>query len=151
MFRGVFEISMDAKGRLAIPARLRDSLHEVSGGNLIATIDLISPCVVIYPLPQWELVEQKMQEVPTLKPEVRRIHRMLMGYASDLQPDGSGRVLMPASLREYGALEKTLVLVGQGTKLELWSSERWDAETQVSLGSIAAGNPIPEEFSDVPF
>ena len=120
MFRGVSHISMDAKGRLALPAKHRERLTAECGGQLVATIDTQSPCLLIYPLPTWEPLEQEIQDLPAMNPAVRRFQRLLIGYASDLEFDASGRVLLPSSLREYASLEKKLVLVGQGKKMELW-------------------------------
>lgn len=125
MFRGVSHISMDAKGRLAMPAKHRERLLSDCAGQLVATIDIQSPCLLIYPLPAWETLEREIQDLPSLKPAVRRIQRLMIGYASDLEFDGSGRVLLPQSLREYASLQKKLVLVGQGKKFELWDEAAW--------------------------
>ena len=146
MFRGVSHISMDAKGRLALPARHREKLLADCAGQLVATIDLQSPCLLIYPLPTWETIEQEIQELPSLKPAVRRIQRLLIGYASELEFDGSGRVLLPQSLREYASLQKKLVLVGQGKKMELWDEAAWLAERAKMLQESKDDGAIPEEL-----
>ncbi len=141
MFRGVQNINMDAKGRLAVPTRQREHLLSLCGGEIVVTVDTDSTCLVIYPLPEWERIEAAVQKLPALKPGVKRFRRLLLGYATDLQLDGSGRVLLPQSLREYAQLEKKLVLVGQGTKLELWSETLWEAEL-----NSEADEELPEEL-----
>ena len=149
MFRGVSHISMDAKGRMALPARHREKLLADCAGQLVATIDTQSPCLLIYPLPTWETIEREIQELPSLNPAVRRFQRLLIGYASDLELDGSGRVLLPQSLREYASLEKKLVLVGQVNKMELWDEAAWFAERAKLLGEATGEGAIPEELMSI--
>ena len=133
VFRGVQHINMDAKGRLAMPSRQREPLQSRCDGQIVVTIDTQSSCLVLYPLPEWERIEQDIQSLPALKPAVKRFQRLVLGYATDLELDGSGRVLLPQPLRDYAQLEKKLVLVGQGNKLELWSEELWLAERDQAL------------------
>jgi MraZ protein len=149
MFRGVSHISMDAKGRMALPARHREKLLADCAGQLVATIDTQSPCLLIYPLPTWETIEREIQELPSLNPAVRRFQRLLIGYASDLELDGSGRVLLPQSLREYASLEKKLVLVGQVNKMELWDEAAWFAERAKLLDEATGEGAIPEELMSI--
>ncbi len=134
MFRGVQNINMDAKGRLAIPQRQREHLLDQSDGQLVITVNTQSTCLVIYPLPEWERIEAEVQALPSLNPKIKRFQRLLLGYAVDLQLDSNGRVLLPPSLREYAQLQKELVLVGQGKSLELWSKVLWMAEMEADLG-----------------
>jgi MraZ protein len=137
---------MDAKGRLAMPARQREPLHAQSGGQLVVTIDTQSTCLVIYPLPEWERIEKEIQSLPTLKPAVKRFQRLVLGYATDLELDGNGRVLLPPPLREYAQLDKKLVLVGQGNKLELWGEEQWLAERDQALLDSGPDAELPDEL-----
>ena len=102
------------KGRLSVPARQRESLLDISAGSIVVTIDTQSSCLVLYPLREWERIERDVQNLPTLNPAVRRFQRLVLGYASDLDLDSSGRILLPGALREYAHLEKRVVLVGQG-------------------------------------
>ena len=146
MFRGVQHINMDAKGRLAMPARQREPLLSRCEGQIVATIDTQSPCLVIYPLPEWERIETDIQALPTLNPAVRRFQRLMLGYATDLELDGSGRMLLPQSLREYAQLGKKLVLVGQGNKLELWSEALWLAEREQALADSGPEAVLPDEL-----
>lgn len=137
---------MDAKGRLAMPAKYRDRLEESCAGHLVATIDIQSQSLSIYPLPAWEVIEQEIQELPSLDARVKRFQRLIIGHASDLELDGSGRVLMPQPLREYAKLEKKLVLVGQGKKLELWNEALWAVETDKWLQQAQDEESIPDEM-----
>ena len=146
MFRGVQHINMDAKGRMAMPARQREPLLTQCSGQLVVTIDTQSPCLVIYPLPEWERIEAEIQGLPALNPAVKRFQRLVIGYATDIELDGNGRLLMPPPLREYAGLEKKLVLVGQGNKLELWAEERWLAERQQALEDSGSDAELPEEL-----
>lgn len=144
MFRGVNHISMDAKGRMALPAKHREKLLAECGGQLVATIDTQSRCLWIYPLPTWEVVESEIQELPTLNPAVRRFQRLIVGYASDLEFDGSGRILLPQSLREYASLGKKVVLVGQGKRMELWDEQTWLEEREKLLDEPLTADSMPE-------
>lgn len=146
MFRGVQHINMDAKGRLAMPARQREPLLSECGGQVVVTIDTQSACLAIYPLPEWERIEKDIQGLPALKPAVKRFQRLMLGYATDLELDGNGRMLLPQPLREYARLDKKLVLVGQGNKLELWSETLWLAEREQALQDSGPEVDLPEEL-----
>ena len=146
MFRGVQHINMDAKGRLAIPARQREPLLSQCEGQIVVTIDTQSKCLVVYPLPEWERIEQDIQNLPALKPAVKRFQRLMLGYATDLELDGNGRMLLPQPLRDYAQLDKKLVLVGQGNKLELWSEALWLAEREQALQDSGPDAELPDEL-----
>jgi len=146
MFRGVQHINMDAKGRLAMPARQREPLLGECGGQIVVTIDTQSACLVIYPLPEWERIEKDIQSLPALNPAVKRFQRLILGYATDLELDGNGRMLLPQPLREYARLEKKLVLVGQGKKPEWWSEPLWFAERDQALQDSGPEAELPEEL-----
>lgn len=136
MFRGIAEIHLDPKGRLAIPAKYREVLAELCRGELVATIDIRDACLRIYPLPVWQELEVQLEALPSTDPGVRRIQRLLLGYASDLQMDGNGRVLLPPSLRKYAQLDKKMVLVGMGKKFELWSEDNWQRCHDANTGEF---------------
>jgi MraZ protein len=137
---------MDAKGRLAMPARQREPLLVSCEGRMVATIDTRSSCLVIYPLPEWERIEEDIQALPALKPAIKRFQRLVLGYATDLELDGNGRVLLPQSLREYARLEKKLVLVGLGNKLELWAEDLWLGEREQALHDSVSSDELPDEL-----
>ncbi|MDX8386438.1 MAG: division/cell wall cluster transcriptional repressor MraZ [Gallionella sp.] len=127
-FRGINNISVDAKGRMAMPARYRERLLENCGGRLIVTVDQ-DHCLLVYPLPEWEIIEEKLINLPSLNKQSRLLQRLLIGHATDLEMDGQGRILLPAMLRDYAGLKKKAVLIGQGKKLEIWDEDTW-AESQ---------------------
>lgn len=141
-FTGVSQIAMDAKGRLAFPARQRERLSDFCGGRLVATINVQSPCLFIYPQPEWETVMAAVQKLPTMRPGVQEFQRLFVGYASELEFDGSGRLLLPPSLRDYAKLDKRVVLVGQINKFELWDEANWQAV-------LAKPVEIPEELLSI--
>jgi MraZ protein len=146
VFRGVQHINMDAKGRFAMPSRQREPLLSQCEGQMVVTIDTQSACLVLYPLPEWDRIEAQIKSLPTLKPAVKRFQRLVLGYATDLQLDGNGRVLLPQPLRDHAQLDKKLVLVGQGDKLELWSESLWMAETEQALADASGDAELPEEL-----
>ena len=129
-----------------MPARQREPLLSECGGQIVVTIDTQSACLAIYPLPEWERIERDIQGLPALKPAVKRFQRLMLGYATDLELDGNGRMLLPQPLREYARLEKKVVLVGQGNKLELWSESLWLAERDQALQDLGLEAELPEEL-----
>lgn len=130
MFRGINSVSLDGKGRMALPARVRESVGTVSDGKLVVTIDTRDRCLLLYPLPFWEEVQAKLESLPNMNPRSRTIQRLLIGHATDLEPDGNGRLLLPQKLRDYAQLDKKLVLVGQGRKMEIWSETLWETQME---------------------
>lgn len=138
-FRGINSINMDVKGRLAIPKRYRESISEASENQLIATIDIHSPCLLIYTLDEWEIIERKLMSLPNVDPKTREYQRLLLGHASEMEMDGQGRVLLPSLLRNHAGLEKEAILLGQGNKFELWSQQAWDASRPEMLTSASSG------------
>ncbi len=146
VFRGVQHINMDAKGRLAMPARQREPLLSRCEGQIVVTIDTQAQCLLVYPLPEWEVLEQELQELPSLNKKVKQFQRLVLGYATDIQLDGNGRMLLPPSLRDYAQLSKKLVLVGQGKKMEIWSEDLWLAERDAALESAGPEAELPPEL-----
>jgi MraZ protein len=140
VFRGISQLSLDVKGRLAVPARHRDALQERCGGHLVITADP-DRCLLIYPLPDWEVIQQKLEGLSNLDPRVRELQRRLIGFAVDVDMDGAGRVLISPELRNYAVLDKSVVLVGQGRKFELWNQESWEQMTSGPTNLTASGLP----------
>ncbi|HWR78786.1 MAG TPA: division/cell wall cluster transcriptional repressor MraZ [Pseudomonas sp.] len=149
MFRGANAISLDAKGRLAMPSRYRDELVARCAGQLIVTIDAIDPCLCVYPLAEWELIEAKLRELPSLREESRRLQRLLIGNAVDIELDANGRFLVPPRLREYARLDKHAMLVGQLNKFQLWDEAAWSAVADADLAAIKQSGSLPEELRDL--
>lgn len=146
MFRGSNEINMDAKGRMAIPARYKDVLAADCDGRLVVTIDVTDKCLLVYPLPEWEKKEDEIRVLSTLNATSRRMQRLLIGHARDLDMDATGRILIPPELRAFAELEKKVTLVGQGHRLELWNSLSWNNQREVWLNEEAGEMDIPAEL-----
>src|SRR5580692_6686686 len=125
MFRGANKLTLDAKGRMVMPTRYRERLQELCGGKLVVTVDK-DRCLLLYPLPEWEEIERKLMRLPTLNPVARRLQRLMVGHATDLELDTHGRVLIPPKLREYAGLSRDAILIGQGSRFELWDETLWD-------------------------
>ena len=106
MFIGSYAITMDAKGRMAIPAKVRDALSSVCEGRLVVTAHTEERCLLVYPEPQWLDLQPKIEALPNIHRKARRMQRLLLGYATPLELDGNGRVLLPQTLRDYANLEK---------------------------------------------
>ena len=133
MFRGVAPRSLASKGRLTVPSRYREALLMRCAGRLVITADF-DKCLLLYPLPDWEPIQQKLMGLSSLNPRIRDLQRQLIGYAEDIEMDAAGRVLVSPALREFAALEKNAVLVGQGNKFELWDKQKWEQALERSSG-----------------
>ncbi len=142
MFLGSHAINMDAKGRMAIPTKIRESLSSFCGGRVVVTAHTEERCLLVYPESQWQEVLPKLESLPSLNKAARRIQRLMIGYATPLEMDANGRILLPPTLREYAGLEKKTMLVGQGKKFELWSEKGWFEWLEES----GADDELPEEF-----
>lgn len=149
MFRGANAISLDAKGRLTMPSRYRDELMVRCAGQLVVTIDVVDPCLSVYPLAEWELIEAKLRDLPSLREESRRLQRLLIGNAVDLELDAAGRFLVPPRLRDYARLDKRAVLVGQLNKFQLWDEDAWEARSAEDLLAIKEPGGLPEELRNL--
>lgn len=149
-FRGASSISLDSKGRMAIPARYREVLMNQCEGRLVCTIDVNSPCLLLYPLPEWEAIELKLQQLSTMLPQERRLQRLLIGHATDCDMDSNGRLLMPAPLRKHAALDKQLMLVGQSNKFEIWSEANWLNQVEQDMAAqLTADEPLSEKLLEI--
>ncbi len=126
MFRGINKVSLDGKSRMALPARLRETVQQVSFGQLVLTIDIREKCLMLYPLLEWEKVQSTLAGLANVRDEIRTVQRLLIGHATDLELDAQGRVLLPRLLREYAELDKKLILLGQGNKIEIWNESHWN-------------------------
>ena len=126
MFRGITLVNLDSKGRIAVPARYRARLEEEADGQMIITIDTEERCLLLYPNPQWEIIEQKLQNLASFNHQCRRVQRLLIGHATDIEIDNHGRILLPSLLRDYAGLDKRVMIIGQGNKFELWGESQWE-------------------------
>ena len=125
MLRGATKVTLDAKGRLAIPTRYRERLAQRCDGQLVVTVDK-DYCLLLYPFPDWEDIERKLMRLPSLDKRARRLQRLMVGHATEVDVDGHGRILLSRELREFAGLEKQAVLLGQGNRFELWDEARWN-------------------------
>ncbi len=145
MFRGVSKVTLDAKGRLAIPSRYRERLESRSEGHLIVTVDR-DYCLLIYPLPDWEDIEQKLIRLPSLNKDARQLQRLMLGHAAELEMDSHGRILLPRELREFASLVRRATLIGQGKKFELWDEDNWSACRDEWLAGGSETTDLPAEL-----
>jgi MraZ protein len=128
VFRGLTAIHLDEKGRISIPKRYRKNVQAKKTQQLVITIDTEVKCLLLYPLEAWEQIEEKLENLPSFHPVTRRIQRLLIGHATEVDSDLQGRVLLPPVLREYAGLSKNVMLVGQGKKFEIWDETYWQAQ-----------------------
>ena len=143
MFQGAAQLNLDGKGRLAIPARHRDMLLSGCAGNLVLTADA-DGCLLVYPEPEWLPIRDKLNKLSSFNPRSRALQRLLVGHAEDVVMDGAGRVLISPVLRNYAGLDKSVMLIGQGNKFELWDEAKWHAQQQAAL-SLMNGD-LPSEL-----
>jgi MraZ protein len=147
MFRGINAITIDGKGRLAVPTRYRDALSEQGKTSLVLTIDTEETCLLLYPTAQWQLIEDKLQSLPSFNAAARRIQRLLIGHATDVELDSNGRVLLPPVLRDYAQLDKRVVMIGQGNKFEVWDENLWQSRREDWLAAEASKEDgLPDEM-----
>ena len=130
MFRGVNNVTLDAKGRMSIPTRYRAKLQGICDGQMVVTVDR-DHCLLLYPLHIWEEIERKLIKLPTLNKQARRLQRLLIGHATECELDSQGRVLLSPPLRDFADLDKRVVLIGQGNKFEVWNEDSWSANREL--------------------
>jgi MraZ protein len=136
-FRGAAVITLDAKGRVAVPTRHRAALAD-AGKTLVLTAHP-DGCVLIYPPAEWEPVRTQVEGFPSFDPRASWWKRLLLGFEEHVALDGSGRILLPPALRLHANLEREAMMVGQGRYFELWDSGVWSAKLGQALTS--AGGP----------
>ena len=134
---------------MAMPARYRERLLDGCGGRLVVTVDQ-DHCLLVYPLPEWEIIEEKLINLPSLNKQSRLLQRLLIGYATDLEMDAQGRILLPTMLREYAGLKKKAVIIGQGKKLEIWDEDSWIASQEEWVAAVQADEgELPAALEDL--
>lgn len=138
MFRGSFEHSVDSKGRVSVPSRFREILSERYEGKLVLTMDF-DKCIMVYPLEEWERVEEKIKSLPQSQKEVKDYTRFVFSNASECELDKQGRILIPPTLREGARISKSVMVVGILNKMEIWDKGAWDArksQTGDKIGEV---------------
>ncbi|ORM73733.1 cell division/cell wall cluster transcriptional repressor MraZ [Pantoea wallisii] len=150
MFRGATLVNLDSKGRLAVPTRYRELLLAESQGQMVCTIDLHQPCLLLYTLPEWEIIEKKLARLSSMNPNERRVQRLLLGHASECQMDNAGRLLLANTLRQHASLSKEVMLVGQFNKFELWDEQTWYQQVKDDIDAEqSAQEPLSERLQDL--
>ncbi|WP_380182028.1 division/cell wall cluster transcriptional repressor MraZ [Kalamiella sp. sgz302252] len=150
MFRGATLVNLDGKGRLAVPVRYREKLIGESQGQMVCTIDLHQPCLLLYTLPEWEIIELKLARLSSMNPVERRIQRLLLGHASECQMDNAGRLLIASTLRQHANLTKEVMLVGQFNKFELWDEQTWYQQVREDIDAEQSSQePLSERLQDL--
>ncbi len=134
MFQGETAITIDDKGRMAIPVAMRDLVARECGNQLVITYNPYEAgCLWLYPQADWQKVRDQVVALPNAKRVHRNLQLKLVGAATPVEPDGSGRILLPASQRHAAGLEKKAVLLGMGSKLELWSEQAHLAQIRLTI------------------
>lgn len=126
---------MDVKGRMGLPTRYHARVLAESEGQFVITVDIREPCLVLYPLPEWEKIEARFDALPSSNPQLAMLKRRILGYATEVSMDSAGRLLISPELRQFASLEKAIVLTGQGKKCEIWSKANWDAVQEKMLAT----------------
>ncbi len=143
MFRGAIQLSMDAKGRLGVPAKHRDTLTAGGAGEVVLTAHP-HRCLILYPQAAWTPIETKLTSLSSFNSQISGIQRMIVGQADVMSLDSAGRLMINPVLRKFARLEKEVMMVGQGSHFELWDVGAWDLQ----LESLMAADQleIPQEL-----
>ncbi len=150
MFRGANTLNLDTKGRFAVPTVHREPLVQRCGGRLVLTVNNTRErCLWVYPQDEWERVEQKVVDLPSFDPAAQALKRFLIGYATDCELDSVSRIRIPTPLREFAALEKRIVLIGQGNKFEIWDEFRWKARCDEWLAAQTGDERLSVELESL--
>lgn len=144
-FHGATVVTLDAKGRLAIPTRYREALR--SSGVAVVLTAHPDGCVLLYPEINWGPVREKVQGFPAFHTQASWWKRLLLGFEEHLTPDSAGRVLLPPALRVHGRLDRDVMMVGQGAYFELWDQTVWDSKLAAALVGSEPTPPGMEDFS----
>jgi len=149
VFRGATKVTLDAKGRMAVPTRYRERLAARCDGQIVVTVDK-DHCLLVYPLPDWEELERKLVRLPSMNKIARELVRIMVGYATEVDMDSHGRILLSHELRDFAELEKNAMLIGQGNKFELWDEQTWKDKTEKWLAEASEGE-LPPDLESIAF
>lgn len=148
MFEGTVSLNLDAKGRLAIPARHRDALISAaadSQGTLVLTAHP-HRCLLLYPAPLWQPFSDQLNKLSSFDPRTAAVRRLMVGNAVTQEADSAGRLLISSTLREFAGLNKTVFLVGMGNHLEIWSEEGWKRQNDLAA-DVFASDALPIDLA----
>jgi MraZ protein len=126
MFRGSYEHTVDSKGRVSVPSKFRDIIADRYDGRLVLSMDY-DRCLTVYPLEEWERLEEKIKSLSLIKQEVKDFRRFLLSSATECELDKQGRILIPTSHRQHAGITKSVTLVGIIDKIEIWDAKAWEA------------------------
>lgn len=138
MFLGIHELSLDGKGRLSVPAKLRAIFVKESEGKMILTADL-ERNLLIFTVEEWKKAAGKLESLSTIEPRARAVQRLYLGYACEVSMDSTGRILIPPMLRKFAGLDKQVVLNSMNNKLELWDQARWEMVSMKAIDMFSDG------------
>ena len=148
LFKGIHNLSLDSKGRLGIPVKYRDNIIGLVKGAMVITIDTEEKCLLLYPSNFWSKIQDKISKLPSFNKNARRIQRLLVGHAEDIDVDSNGRILISKPLREYASLSKKVILIGQGEKFEIWDQGTWNQNVEKWRDEVTS-NDDAEALSDI--
>ena len=134
---------------MAVPTKYRDRLQSTVEGQLVVTLDMSDPCLLIYPVTEWEEIERKLVRLPSLNKQAARLKRLLLGHASEVELDSHGRILLPPALRELVNLEKRIILLGQGNKFEVWDEQTWNDRRDQWLEETESDEGLPGDLESL--
>ena len=146
MFQGATELSLDAKGRLAVPTRYREALQ--SGDRAVVLTAHPDSCLLLYPRLAWEPIGARVQALSSFNEQARWWQRLLVGFAEESDIDAQGRILISPALRKFAELKKELMLVGQGSHFEIWDVTAWEERLKGAIAQVGTSPPPgTENFS----
>ena len=148
IFKGINQITLDGKGRIAIPAMYRQDLLSCCNGNLVITIDK-DESLLLYPQPEWIKIEATLVGLPALNKQARLLQRLTLGHAMECEMNSQGRVLLPPPLRMFAHIDKQVILIGQGNKFELWDLARWSKQRDIWIKEEGITKEVSEALADI--
>lgn len=146
MLRGISTLNLDAKGRLAIPSRLREQLADMCENQMVLTLNPLDRCLWLYPLPQWDIIDAKLGALPDFDTQSRRTKQMMWGHATECACDSQGRILIPPVLRDFAGLKNKITVLGQRNKLEIWDDDAWRQKREEWLDHLGKETGKPSEL-----
>ena len=147
MFQGATQVNLDAKGRMAVPTKVRDPL--TSGGTVRLVLTAHPDgCLLLYPQPAWEPIRARVMACPSLARQFSVWKRLLVGFAEECELDSAGRLLISPELRDFAKISRPVMFVGQGSHFEIWDLETWNAQLEsLRSGGSSSLPPGMENFS----
>jgi MraZ protein len=149
VFRGANSINLDSKGRIAIPAKYREGIIESAESHMIVTCDPYENCLLLFTLQHWETTEADLQALSNSKPLFRRLKRIMLAHATEVDMDANGRLLIPGVLRERASLNKESMLIGQGNTFQLWNETEWNSLMDEDLSVLRSEELDSNELPDL--